>query len=190
MEGKEIPVKRKTAKEILAASFRELAEQKAVDKITIREIVDNCGYSSATFYRQFKDKYDLIAWEHTRGVAAIMEQIGDGYTWEQTLLAGAKWFQEEQSYLANLFVHTSGQDAFIRYMVEINYDALKKHIQTRNAGKKIDEKTDMYIRIYCLGTVSLTCEWILGRYSVSPETLAEIYKNALPVPLEPYLLAT
>lgn len=38
----------------------------------------------------------------------------------------------------------------------------------------------MYIWIYCLGTVSLTCEWILGRCPVPPETLAEVYQNALP----------
>ncbi|MBQ8973356.1 MAG: TetR/AcrR family transcriptional regulator, partial [Clostridia bacterium] len=55
-------MKRKTAKDILADSFREIAQNKPVDKITIREIAQNCGYSSATFYRQFKDKYDLIVW--------------------------------------------------------------------------------------------------------------------------------
>ena len=67
-------MKRKTAKEILAASFQELAEVKSIDKITIRDIVDNCGYSSATFYRNFRDKYDLIAWEHTRAVAEIVDR--------------------------------------------------------------------------------------------------------------------
>ena len=36
-------MKRKTAKEILADSFRELAEKKPVDKITVPEIVENCG---------------------------------------------------------------------------------------------------------------------------------------------------
>ena len=58
-------MKRKTAKEILADSFRELAGTKAIDKITVKDITDNCGYSTATFYRQFTDKYDLIAWEYT-----------------------------------------------------------------------------------------------------------------------------
>ena len=37
-------MKRKTVKEILAESFREVAETKPIDKITIRDIVDNCGY--------------------------------------------------------------------------------------------------------------------------------------------------
>ena len=47
-------MKRKTAKEILADSFLELAGQVSVDKITVKAIVENCGYSQATFYRQFK----------------------------------------------------------------------------------------------------------------------------------------
>ena len=59
-------MKRKTTKGILAESFRELAEGQSVDKITVQEIVDNCDYSTATFYRHFKDKYDLIAWNYAR----------------------------------------------------------------------------------------------------------------------------
>jgi ComF family protein len=55
-------VKRKTAREILADSLRELAAQMSVDRITVKAIAENCGYSQATFYRQFRDKYDLIAW--------------------------------------------------------------------------------------------------------------------------------
>lgn len=60
-------MKRKTAKEVLAESFQALAAGK--------DITDNCGYSPATFYRQFKDKYDLIAWNYARQTAAITEPV-------------------------------------------------------------------------------------------------------------------
>ena len=55
---------KKTSKEILAESFREVAEKKNIDKITVKDITDNCGYFPATFYRQFADKYALIAWDY------------------------------------------------------------------------------------------------------------------------------
>ena len=181
-------MKRKTAKEFLAESFRELADKKNIDKITVRDIVDNCGYSSATFYRQFKDKYDLIVWDHTRQVAMVMKQIGkEGYLWKQTLLDGAKGFQKDKEYLANLLKHTSGQDSFIRNMTEINYNALKEQVLKSDRIREIDEKTDMYIRLYCQGTVALTCDWILGRYKASSTELAEVYENSLPEPLKEYL---
>ena len=181
-------MKRKTAKELLAESFRELARKRPIDAITVREIAQNGGYSTATFYRQFKDKYDLIAWEYARRVSGIMERIGEGYPWRRTLLDGALLFEAERDYLANLLRHTGGLDSFVRYKTEINYEALKQYILKTSGMERLDVRLDMIVRHYILGTVNLTCEWVLGRYGVSPEVLAEIFEQSLPSALHPYLL--
>ena len=84
-------------KEILAESFRELAADRAIDKITVQEIVSNCAYSSATFYRHFKDKYDLIAWDYAQKAAEIMDRLNEkDYLWGQALLDWAAYFQQEK----------------------------------------------------------------------------------------------
>ena len=184
-----IDMKRKTAKEILAASFQELAAVKTIDKITIQEIVDNCGYSPATFYRNFKDKYDLIAWEHARAVAEIMDQIStDNYIWKQTLYDGARLYNEQKDYLVNLLQHTSGHDSFIRYMTEINSAALEKYILSVNGNQKLTHQEKMLVKMYCLGLVGLACEWILGRIDATVEEIAEVYEQSIPEPLKKYLL--
>lgn len=182
-------MKRKTAKEILADSFRELAETKTIDKITVKDIVANCGYSQATFYRQFRDKYDLIAWDYAQGVSVIMNKIGqDGYTWKQTLIDGANGFEAYRDYLSNLLQHTEGFDSFIRYMSESNFEALKHHIQKVTGTDDLPDMIVMYIRLYCLGTVSFACEWVLGKYQSTTAELAEVFLKSLPAPLHPYLL--
>lgn len=180
-------MKRKTAKEILAESFRELAGKKNIDKITVKDITQNCGYSTATFYRQFKDKYDLIAWSYTQDLEEIMKQISfDETSWKKVLMDAANYYQEHKDYLSNLLLRTSGYVSFFRYMSEINYNSLK-NIIIKRGNNALDEKTDMYIRLYCQGAVALTCDRILGKYNVSPEELAEIYENSLPEPLRKYL---
>ena len=182
-------MKRKTAKEILAESFRELAGVKNIDKITVKDITDNCGYSPATFYRQFRDKYDLIAWVYTWGVSSIMDRIGqDRYEWKQTLLDGAIQFQKEKEVLTNLLLHTSGHESFVQYMTDINSSELTRYIK-RVSGKEIlDQTTEMYIRLYCMGTVCFTCEWILGNINADSRMLAASMAASLPVPLQKYLL--
>ena len=91
-------MKRKTAKEILAESFREVAETKPIDKITIRDIVDNCGYSPATFYRQFSDKYDLIAWDYVARTTVIIDKVGvDAYQWKHTWADGLNFMPKTVS---------------------------------------------------------------------------------------------
>lgn len=125
---------RKTAKEILAESFRELAGTKPIDKITIKDITENGGYSSATFYRQFQDKYDLIAWAYSRDLEQILAQIDyDERSWKRTLIDAANYYSEHREYLANLLLHTSGYDSFVRNMAEINYESLTKAV-SKSAG--------------------------------------------------------
>ena len=180
---------RMTTREILAESFRELAENKLIDKITIREITDNCGYSPATFDRNFKDKYDLIAWEYSCRIEKIMARAEMcGNNWRQALIEVLHYYQSEKEYLSNLLTHTSGHDSFIQYMAQINEAALTRFIQELTGQTHMDQKTELLIRLFCIGTVTLGSEWILGKYNISAEELAEVCADSVPVPLRPLLL--
>ncbi len=180
-------MKRQTPKEILTASFQELAEKKSIDKITIQEIVDNCGYSPATFYRYFHDKYDLIAWDHTRAIAEIMSQTNsDEHKWKQMLYAGTRFYNEKKEYLKNLLLHTSGHDFFLRYMTEINCAALEKYILSVNGNQKLRHEEMMYIKMYCHGLVDLACEWIMDQIDTTQEEFASVLERSIPEPLKKY----
>ena len=90
-------MKRKTAKEILAESFRELAETVPIDKITIKDIVYNCDYSPATFYRHFKDKYDLIAYDYVQRTSEIIAKFDtEGYEWKQIVTDCMRFFDKNR----------------------------------------------------------------------------------------------
>ena len=180
-------MKRKTAKELLAESFRELAQDRDIDKITVQDIAKNCGYSIATFYRQFRDKYDLIAWDYARDVQKLLDQEdGTPKEWRQSLSDAAEYYDEQRQYLANLLTNTSGYDSFIRYMTGIHFNALMDRIRPAFDTSGPDRKMEMLVRLYGFGTVMLTCEWILGKYPVSRETLTEVYATSLPEPLRGY----
>ncbi len=46
----------------LAHAMKELMEQYPVEKISIKQIVEQCDMSRQTYYRHFQDKYDLVNW--------------------------------------------------------------------------------------------------------------------------------
>ena len=75
-KAEETDMKRKTARDIFVESFHALAQTRSIDRITVREIAENCGYSTATFDRHFMDKYDLIVWDCARGIEQLMSRIG------------------------------------------------------------------------------------------------------------------
>ena len=182
-------MKRKTAREILAESFRELAESKPVDKITVPDIIENCGYSKTTFYRLFRDKYDLMAWDYAQRLQAIVGQTErEDYEWKQILWDVAFLYNDEKDYLRNLLLHTHGYETFSRKMKRLHIESLTKCVLDASGLKELDVKTAMYVRTYCLGTVDLSCDWILGKFPVTPEDLASVFEDCLPLPLHKYLL--
>lgn len=174
-------------KEMFAEALRGLAEGKPVDKVTVGEICARAGKAPATFYRHFRDKYDLAAWDYARAVGAIMARIGrDGYRWRDTLLDGALFWQERRPYLRNLLQNTGGYDSFSRYMVAENARALSAALDDLGAPSSLETKA--YVLAYCAGTVRLAFDWILGRIDCPPEQLAQIMEDCLPLPLRDVLL--
>ena len=55
-------IERLTAKDLLSQSLKELTKEKSIDKITVKEITDNCGFSVRTFYNNFQNIPELILW--------------------------------------------------------------------------------------------------------------------------------
>lgn len=49
-----------TSKELIQESFRRLLFSKSLDKITVRDIVEDCGLTRNTFYYYYEDIYDLF----------------------------------------------------------------------------------------------------------------------------------
>ena len=54
--------KSESTKYRLAEAMKTCMKTTSVDDITIRQIVEVCGVTRQTFYRNFLDKYDLINW--------------------------------------------------------------------------------------------------------------------------------
>ena len=181
-------MERKTTKELLAASFFELAAKKRIDKITITQITSNCSLSQPTFYNHFKDKYDLIVWIYTTRISEIMAQIGkNGYMWRDILLEGAKSFSANREYVVNALKHTSGQDSFKQYVSKVNIDMMIAEVRKKLKTDNIPEDIIDMMRIYVYGTVQHMLEWLLGDMKPSPEQVALIWEKSLPEPLKEYL---
>jgi AcrR family transcriptional regulator len=177
-------MKRKTSREILAESFKELAQTMPVNKITVQKIADNCGYSPATFYRQFRDKYDLIAWDYTRGPGRILEQLDEkGVGLEATTERICSYYLEQQEYVRNLLAHTGGRDSFVRYMAHEHAKMMEGEVRRLCGDGAIDEVVAFCIRSYCLGTTAVVCEWIEGGCKLPTKRLARLCMEALPAPL-------
>lgn len=74
-------MKKRASKEIFAETLLELSKHTSVDKITVKQIVEESGLSLQTFYNHFTDKADLILWIHKSEFDRLLAKLGkNGYT--------------------------------------------------------------------------------------------------------------
>ena len=70
-------------KKALAESLKKLLSKNKLNKITIKEITEDCGVNRQTFYYHFKDIYDLLEWIYKNEVIQEIEEKTTYETWQQ-----------------------------------------------------------------------------------------------------------
>lgn len=179
---------RPTTKDLLAASLKELAAQKSVDKITVREIAQNCGFTAKTFYNHFADKYDLIAWIYSTAVEKIFDKMGvDGYEWRDLIREVFQYFLDNREFLKNLSANTSGQDSFINYVARFDVKILSEYIRRENNLDELPRDIEIFVKVYCYGTICTFFEMLAKPIPISNEEFVTLMEKSLPEPLKKFL---
>ena len=181
-------MKRKTTKELLADSFLELAEKEPINKITIANIVDNCEVTQPTFYRYFKDKYDMIAWIYAKQAGEYIGKIGEnGYLWKDTLLDGMRFYNENRKFMVNALKHTSGRDSFLFQMSDMNIRFIENEIREKLGVSECPKELSVIVKIFCYGTNQFLYDWLTDKTDLSYEQVADLMERSIPEVLRPYL---
>ena len=181
-------MKKKTTKELLADSFLELAEKVPINKITIANIAENCEVTQPTFYRYFKDKYDMIAWIYARQAGEFIGKIGEkGYLWKDTLLDGMRFYDENRKFMVNALKHTSGRDSFLFQMSDMNIRFIENEIREKLGVSECPKDLSAVVKMFCYGTNQFLYDWLTERSDLSYKQVADLMERSIPEVLRPFL---
>lgn len=61
-------------KNTISDTYYNLAKQKSIDKITVKDIVETCNISRQTFYYHFKDVIEVLEWSAQQTLKRALEQ--------------------------------------------------------------------------------------------------------------------
>ena len=74
MQQKTTQEKHDRAKYKLAASIKECMKTTPVDRITVKDIVDECGISRQSFYYHFQDILEVIEWSMEQAFGQLLDR--------------------------------------------------------------------------------------------------------------------
>ena len=180
----------KNTKEILSNSFLELAESKRVDKITIKEISQNCGMSSPTFYNHFTDKYDLMLWTYTEFVTKVhdefIEDELDKMKWGDVLKKSFVFQWEHKGFMLSAMKYTAGQVSFKALITKHSIHDFLEMLEHRKKASLSDNEI-FVAKLYIHGISEMNSERILSEDPMGLEEFCEKCCCAIPTVLKEYL---
>lgn len=166
----------------LADAMKRCMKNAPVEKITVKEIVEACGVTRQTFYRNFQDKYDLINWYFDKILLESFEHMGEGRTVYESLVNKFTYIQEEKLFFKAAFKNDD-QNCLREHDFQLITAFYTNQIESRT-GQKISPQLQFQLEMYCQGSIFMTVQWVLGYRKCTPEQLARSLTDAMPADLE------
>ena len=174
--------KSESTKYRLAEAMKTCMKTTSVDDITIRQIVEVCGVTRQTFYRNFKDKYDLINWYFDKLVLQSFEQIGMGNTVGESLTQKFEFILNEKAFFTEAF-RSDDYNSVKEHDFELILQFYKDLI-ARKTSRPLEEEMEFHLEMYCRGSVYMTEKWVLGGMKDTPRRMSDKLVEAMPPKLE------
>ena len=165
----------------LSEAMKEWMKYAPVEKITVKEIVEVCGTTRQTFYRNFQDKYDLINWYFDKILLKSFEYMGKSETIYEGLVNKFYYIQQENLFFRTAFKNDDQnclRDHDFHLILQFYTDQIEQ-----KTGEKISEHLRFLLEMYCQGSIYMTVQRVLGKLKGTPEEIARSLVDAMPLKL-------
>ncbi len=99
----------RSTEKALAASLKRLMNDAPLARISVRDIVEDCGVNRQTFYYHFKDKYELVNWSYRTEAVESIADARDYAHWTEGIARVFAYLIENRSFYVNA-LNAAGQD--------------------------------------------------------------------------------
>lgn len=162
----------------LAEAMKTCMRTMPVEKITVKEIVQECGTTRQTFYRYFLDKYDLINWYFDKMLLESFEHMGEGTTVYEGLCKKFQYIEEEKLFFKAAF-RNDQQNCLREHDFRLILAFYTRQIEEKTK-EPISENLRFLLEMYCQGSIYMTVQWVLGERKSTPQEMAKALVSAMP----------
>ncbi len=165
-------------KKDVAESFERLLKKGSFENITIQNIADECEISRTTFYRNFKDKYDLMNWVYQKELDKFSSSLIDKKGNYEATKFLSDFIYSKKNFFAALF-KVEGQNSFTEFLAEYSIKFTKDQLKYV-FDETIPEEVMDSAAIYCYGGANYLKRWAIGGFKKTPEEITVTLCNNVP----------
>lgn len=163
-------------KKAITQSTLKLAAKRPVNKITVRDIVNDCNITRNTFYYYYKDIYDVLDQALIAEVEKVIDRSNTHEETDDAFFALVKFVLNHKSVLKNIYLALGDKKA-TSYLSEKLHGLMFRYIEQEAVGLDAD-KTDIGIItvFYEEAVLGILVRWLRGNMPQElPGDLVDIF---------------
>lgn len=150
-------------KKALAASLKKVVETKPFSRVTVSELISDCGVNRKTFYYHFTDIYDLLKWTLEQEAFEVVKQFDLLTEYEEAICFVMDYVEKNSAFLCNIY-HSLGREELKRFFY---LDSIKIITALVNKGETTLQLTvpkelkEFLVQFYTEALAGVLLDWIV-----------------------------
>ena len=142
----------------LGDALIKLLSKKPLSRITVNDIVEECGLARQTFYYHFEDIPDMLKWMLEKGVQ-LMREAGMGKDGEERLRYFVLMAINAAPHVKKS-MQTNYGDEIARILTEQVYDIFEQTVEERNLYKQCSRsEVNFILRYHSQAMMGVLANW-------------------------------
>jgi len=150
-------------------SLIRLLNERPLDKITVKDIVEDCGVNRNTFYYHYSDIYELLEDVFRSETEDFVANADDPQSWSEALISMEKFARENKRLVYHVF-NSMNRETLQDYLFGIADSEITKLVDNMAKGSDVPEKDKHYIIVVSEhAAVGLILDWVKDGMKEDPE---------------------
>ena len=163
----------KTTKNVLGESLKKLLQKKPLNKITVTELVDDCGMNRMTFYYHFKDIYDLLEWVCVEDTRKALAGMGTYANWQEGLYNIFELVLENKAFVIHTY-RSMSREYLEMYIYRLTNAVFISVIEELDRDHALSDKDKEFIAsFYKYAFLGIMLNWVDHDMQEDPKDIIE-----------------
>lgn len=151
----------KYTKKIIMDTFMNLLEDNSLDKISVKDIVEECEINRNTFYYYYSDIYDLLEDVfRTETEKFLVGEVREDITFFEEYRRAADIILNYRKAVIHIY-NSRKRDVLHNYLQTVSFELIGRFVRREAKGYDISAQDIEYIiRFYSYAIVGNTMDWI------------------------------
>ena len=156
-----------------------LMQSRTIEELTVGEILERAHVSRSSFYRRYRDKYELLTRSYERILQSTYLRCVSGAPWKESTAALYHVLAEHPRFFCNALPAT-GPNSLRALICDICMKSYEEIMRRRGINLHDDWRLLAATRCQVYGGFEVTCQWLQSGMPCTVEELVDLLHEMLP----------